>query len=125
MLASLDRPIPPDRISSADPGAHRSPRAREALPVGPYRGRGSDVDAGDDGAVVRACYVLPSARVVVDRGSGAGSVGSHLAVDHVLHQGVADQDVIDQLAAAAVAAAEPLLCGDACGQVPQPLAIAP
>jgi hypothetical protein len=48
---------------------------------------------------------------VIDRG-GSGGVGANRAVGDQVDEGVADQDVVDELAAAAVDPAEPLRLGD-------------
>ena len=85
---------------------------------------GSDVELGDDRPVIRARLAPPLARVFRDRWRRAGAIGPHRPVGDVVHQSVADQDVVDQLVPAAVAAAEPLVRRNTEREVPQPLAVA-
>lgn len=62
-------------------------------------------------------------RIVADGGGCSGS-GDHGSVSEVGDEGVADEDVVDELATAAVDAAVALLGRDAGGELSQPLLVA-
>jgi hypothetical protein len=85
---------------------------------------GSDVDLSDDRTVIRTRGVASLAWILGDGGSGSCAVGSHGTVWHVMHQGVTDENVVDQLVASSESAAEPLILRDAGCEVPQSLPVA-
>jgi len=76
----------------------------------------SEIEASDDGKVVGGGFVASLGGVLGDRG---GLAGGGVDVLDVLDEGVTDEDVVDQLAAAAKAPAVASLFGDQRREVPQ------